>query len=168
MRLTNTKRDLILKKATESKFDSRIKESESVLAEKVEEHLLSLGEKLASEIPEGWEKYVSIGTSVNVRSQVDKYRKRVTINLKKPFCHKHGIDDVFFSNEKTFEDHLNLLSERDSFKIELGKVLYSVSTDKQLIEMIPEIEEFIPRENVSYPIVAIESVNSIRRALSGK
>jgi hypothetical protein len=112
MKLTKTIRQEILFAAANYLFAAKISEALDTVSLAVADEKVLLGDKLAAEIPRGWEKYISIHSSVSVHMHL----KEFLWGDDDPYAHRQFYKSTSWEiklpvqfagsyNERNFGDH---------------------------------------------------------------
>jgi len=167
MKLTNEKRDKIIQTIKEELFSSAEKKEIKI---KIGAELRKL---IDPEIDLGWEKYKKyIETNEKIYL---RYAPEGTSDYYP--CNQYpdsGVKDTL-NFEDLPEDIASMVREYSDRLIEVNKkiaeiknVLLACNTDKQLLDLVPEFEKYIPKGNHIFLPVPIETIKNVKNILSGE
>lgn len=168
MKLSKTMREVVTIAAVKKAYDTKIDEAKKTLDQAVFEWLISQGEKLARDIPAGFEKYINTTSSWKIYCQ---HKQSAYGNLPEQICNErnHSImgHDEAMKQLPAYAAMDALIDERDEFQEAVKAVVNSCSTAKQLGDIAPELAQLLPEppENVGGALVAIETVAKVRAML---
>lgn len=180
MKLTKTMREITCNAAADTIFNERIEEALAILTQQVMSSKLAAGDRLASEIPVGWEKYIDTHSSVEVSVHLDEFgietdsrrsNKYITVKLPQPFAGNYNRHD--FGDYRTLWDNpavhtlRAIYKEREQFIDDCMDILNSCTTDKHLQDTAPELAKYLPEpKEPGGALVAVETVNRVRAMLA--
>jgi hypothetical protein len=171
MRLSNAKRDSIVRIEVKKKYHKRLSEAEKAFK-------LELDVAMAKTVPknfdqklvvDGWIKTTCEARIYGLTSnksdyeygKVDnfyplkKYGSYIEITASKSLLSKHKIIE-------------KIKSDMYDFKCDLRKTLYSFTTSKMAVENIPELAEHFKDEQKSKAVLPIDEINKVRKMLKRK
>lgn len=180
MKLTKTMREITCNAAAGAMFNERIKEALAILTQQVMSAKLAAGDRLASEIPAGWEQYIDTHSSVEVAVHLDDFGietnsmrtdKYLRINLPQPFAGNYNRHD--FGDYRTLWDNpavhaiRAIYKEREQFIDDCMAILNSCTTDKHLQDTAPELAKYLPApKEPGGALVSVETVSRVRAMLA--
>ena len=172
MRLTNDKRELTVRAAIRSAFDDHMDRAREELAKDIVKELEQAGIPKAEDIPAKFIPYITVCSTYVMKRR--GFGKIHTINLPVQFCCKiHNsytdpLDEAFLQEKESYKRLEALETSRDTAKEQMKQILLSVTTEKQLLELSPELFAFYPStEQLTHALVPVETVNSVRKILKG-
>ena len=160
MKLTNMMRESIVAKVTDEKFpvgklNSLKDELSKVLRDRMDERLIN-----------GWEKYSKYINRVSVIHIRTASFGSVSISCREyPYTGLKSYmseDDLTPVEKSIFDEIVRFIDGKKKFMDDMKKVCMSVNTDRQLIDIIPEIEQYIPEATKNNSLVDMKLVRCLR------
>lgn len=172
-KLTNAVRDGIIRQEVDNKFHKKVLEAEK----KVTDEIDALAKK---SVPAWITEEMKQSGYIMLSNEVYAYKDKITSNWndREDFeIHDHiptkQTDYVKIVKTKkiiNLQDKLEaLLNERKEFKNNLHSVLYSFTTDKKLLEHVPELDKYFQdaQKSQCMAIVPADQIDKVRKMLKG-
>lgn len=177
-RLTNAEKEVLIQKATEVAYPT----------EKWDALRLDLGKAFLKTVKvlSGWQKYADHITTtdrvrLNLHRRTGYTRWGVTCPLGAAIPAK--IDNLILDYssfdlsehpkmmqvvQKEYDALISFDEAREAFQTDLKKVFRTVNSTTRLIELMPELGQFVPESETGKEIVSVEEIERVRKALNTK
>jgi len=178
MKLTNTIKDRIFSNIMSDTFGERkktLQDQKSRLADDVYANYYGPYLKKMSALPESF--FVS-KSKINIKSSVDRYCVELDMTKSRLFCSQYHYGDMTLEAgsdlEKRFveirEIERSLSSDEKKLSHNIRSILNQVNTDKQLAEVWPESEKWIPQTQearLNLPALRCDDLNDMIAEMKG-
>jgi|GEM_PF-4626873 len=166
MKLTNSIRESVVKQIENKVMPPRLAPIMAKAQAFADEFFKNRGDIPFTEVPKRFEKFVRhIGSC----SMYNNEGSNLEIKLSNAYCSQNGYLERITVSDAIVTAFNKAHEEWWQEKKAIEAVLNSCTTTKQLIETMPELEEFLPKENstVGGALVAVETIEKAKNALRG-
>lgn len=171
MRLTNQIRNVVIEELLDVIFPkSKIDNLEQDCAEELEKYLLA-------QLPNGWEKYSALMrkcksvyvTTPEHGSRYFKLKNKIpSTGIRYGDIHLH-INEIEKSKAPALiRRYIGAEIRRENERKRLEKVVYAVSSDSRLFELLPAAKEIINIEKQDTSLVPIDELSKLNDAISNR
>lgn len=123
---------------------------------KVYSHAIVVGEKPNNYLRSGSQNFLASGKLATITAQA-----RNDINV----LPDHPLRGAL---ETLMKDQADLILEASAFMSNLEDVLSSVTTDNKLLELMPEVEPYLPRPKKKQDLVPMSTIEAVRQRINAK
>lgn len=169
-RLTNQKREEILKDQTKIKFYDVLKISkDNLIKEMTKDVIKTVPTWITQKMVDSG--FIKISSSIEdlgsygSRECYENVMNEISLNDCFPSkCYEHTIK-ITPKIKKYAQIIVEINEEKDKFYKELRSLLNSFSSDKKLIESIPELKKYFKDDCKKYALVPVARINKLRKQL---
>ena len=171
MRLTNSKRDLIISEETTKRFHDKLLVAEKVYKDEIEKEVKkTIPNKITQDLVDGGWIRVEDDVKIEGLDKIDGFYYCKQIGNYYPIrknTYNHEIKPTK-ALEKKIMAYVKLVEEESQFMKKLRSALYCFTTAKQAVENIPELAEHFKDEQRAKAVIPVEEIKAVRKMLKRK
>lgn len=172
MRLGQGMKKAIVNKAVKAKFTIEEEDAlEKDLMQRFVDFLIEEGHILLKDVPDAYRGFCRAESCVYLDYKDEDGKSfselRYSFNIGKTFLCKTSyiyVKREIYTEWDAFKNFYDFLSRREKFEMQLSAVVESANTTNQLLEILPELKDFLPSSEIR-ALVSVESIKSIQEIL---